>query len=457
MNIAIIDDDDDVRYSINRVLTLEEHICYEFEGREIELYDALKELDIDLIITDMMLEEELTGVDIVEKLHQLDIKIPVVLITAYTNSSNIIRASQVGIVDILQKPFDAKELLSLLGSYEKVSSTDEKLTILTGEDSFIGSYQTMGDVYKKIGVGANCDLSVLINGETGTGKELVAKMIHLNSHRKDQPFVAINCAAIPSELFESQLFGHEKGSFSSAEKRQIGYVEETGRGTLFLDEIGELTPALQTKLLRFLETKRFRRLGASTEQNFQGRIISATNIDIASMIEKKYFRDDLYYRLAMITINLPSLAQRKDDIEELSYYFIQIANEELHTNIKYLNKQALKLLHNHYYRGNIRELRNILYNAVSHAKHETISEHDIKRSFEILANNDTSYSDELFYEMILNKHGVDNAEKIFQEIEKKLLTKLLQKCSNISKLAKSLNIARNTLKAKLNYYEIKKD
>ena len=456
MNIAIIDDDDDIRYSLNRVLTLEQHTCYEFNGGEIELYDAIEELKIELIVTDMMLENNLTGVDIVEKLHDLGVKIPVILITAYTNSSNIIRASQVGIVDILQKPFDAQELLSLLGGYDKLSSTDEKLTILEGEDSFVGSYKTMGDVYKKIGVAANCDLSVLINGETGTGKELVAKMIHHNSSRKEEPFVAINCAAIPSELFESQLFGHEKGSFSSAEKRQIGYAEETKKGTLFLDEIGELTPPLQTKLLRFLETKRFRRLGAATEQKFEGRIISATNIDIATMIERKEFRDDLYYRLAMITINLPSLQERKDDIEELCYYFIQIANKELHTTIKYLDKQALELLCNYHYRGNLRELRNILYNAVSHAKYETISKNDINNSFETL-NSNANCSEELFYDMLLEKHGVENAAKMFQEIEKKLLMKLLQKCPNITKLAKSLNMARNTLKTKLAHYGLEKE
>ena len=230
----------------------------------------------------------------------------------------------------------------------------------------------MKEIYKKIGIAANNDLAILIYGETGTGKELIANLIHTNSERSAHPFIAVNCASIPKELFESQLFGHEKGSFTSADKQHIGFAEQTGEGTLFLDEIGELDIELQSKLLRFLETKKFRRVGGTKELHFEGRIISATNANLKEQSQQKSFREDLYFRLSMLTITMPTLKERIQDIPILCEHFIAKANRDLKTTISSISEEAIKKLLQHHWRGNIRELRNTIYSACLNASDDMI-------------------------------------------------------------------------------------
>ena len=374
--------------------------------------------------------------------------------TAYTTPTNMIEASKIGIKDILQKPFDEKQLLELVEKYLHASSKEKgsKKPIKQGNEEFVGSYETMKDIYKKIGIAANNDLAVLIYGETGTGKELIANLIHTNSERSTQPFIAVNCASIPKELFESQLFGHEKGSFTSADKQHIGYAEQTGAGTLFLDEIGELDIELQSKLLRFLETKKFRRVGGSKELFFEGRIISATNANLKEQSKQKNFREDLYFRLSMLTITMPTLQERIQDIPILCEHFIAKANRDLKTTINAISEEALKKLMRHQWRGNIRELRNTIYSACLNASDDMIKADDIKE-FE-----ETSLSEkkgiEHFCRDFLEHEGMGKAYALEQMMQKSFLEVCFSLCSNITQLATFLNISRNTLKKQLKEFGI---
>jgi len=454
MKIAIIDDQQEIRYSVAKILQRNQHTPLQFNGEEFELSLIIEEQGVELLIVDVMLGENLTGIDLIKQFKKAGIQLPIILMTAYTTPTNMIEASKIGIKDILQKPFDEVQLLELVGKYADTSSKEKsaKKPIKQGEEAFVGSYETMKEIYKKIGIAANNDLSVLIYGETGTGKELIANLIHTNSTHSEHPFVAVNCASIPKELFESQLFGHEKGSFTSADKQHIGYAEQAGEGTLFLDEIGELDIELQSKLLRFLETKKFRRVGGAKEITFEGRVISATNANLKEQSQQKSFREDLYFRLSMLTITMPTLKERIQDIPILCEHFIAKANRDLKTTISSISEEALKKLMQHHWRGNIRELRNTIYSACLNASDAMIKADDIKE-FE-----DASLCEkqnlEQFCRDFLEKEGVEKAHELEQMMQKSLLHVSFSLCSNITQLSAFLNISRNTLKKQLKEFGI---
>jgi len=277
MKIAVIDDQDEVRYSVSKTLKRAKYDTVLFDGLEHDIASQIKEENVNLLIVDIMLSEDFSGIDLIKNLRKSGVKLPVILMTAYTTPTNMIEASKIGIKDILQKPFTADELKNLVKKYDKKNETYIKVKDKINEE-FIGSFETMKNIYDKIGVAANNTLPVMILGDTGTGKELIAHLIHKNSQNSKSEILAINCASIPKELFESQLFGHEKGAFTDARNLHIGFAEAVGEGTLFLDEIGEISTSLQRKLLRFLEEGTFKRVGGNKDIKFRGRIISATNI-----------------------------------------------------------------------------------------------------------------------------------------------------------------------------------
>ena len=285
MKIAIIDDQSEIRYSVSKILKRVGHDTLLLSGLEFDIIKQIKDNDIDLLVVDVMLSEDFSGIDLVKNLIRQGIKLPVILMTAYTTPTNMIEASKIGIKDILQKPFTPDELKEMIKKYDEKNENDIKIIGQINEE-FVGSFQTMKDIYNKIGVASTNDLPVMIVGDTGTGKELIANLIHKNSKFAKSDILAVNCATIPSELFESQFFGHEKGSFSGAKEKHIGFAEAVGEGTLFLDEIGEIDISLQSKLLRFLENKTFKRVGGNKDIKFKGRIISATNINILENIEE---------------------------------------------------------------------------------------------------------------------------------------------------------------------------
>lgn len=453
MTIVIIDDQEEIRYSLSKILKREGHDTVEFAGDEEAIIDEIKRLKPSLAIVDVMLGENRSGIDLARNLQNTKLGIPIVLITAYTSPSNIIEASRVGVKDILQKPFEQDEILSIVARYGKTGRSKSSDVIFYEEDgeAFVGSFETMKSVYKKIGIASTNDLSVLIRGETGSGKELIAKMIHKSSDRTHKPMVSLNCAAIPSELFESQFFGHDRGAFTGADRQHIGYVEQAGEGTLFLDEIGELSPPLQSKLLRFLETKAYHRVGGTKEITSRARILSATNIDLGKNVEEGSFREDLFYRLAIILIEVPPLKERQADIPALFNHFIAKANKELGTVIKSITKEAMSVLISHEWSGNVREFRNTIYNAALNADRDSIRVPDIKLTS--LGLSQSSLLDQAINNLIRH-HTISNGAEVMEEMERTFLTLFMELCPNYTQAASSLQMSRNTLKAKLRKYNI---
>ncbi len=449
MKIAIIDDQDEIRYSVSKILKRAKYETVLFNGLEANIVKQIKENEIKLLIVDVMLSDDFSGIDLIKILRESSIDLPVILMTAYTTPTNMIEASKIGIKDILQKPFTADELKDVIKKYDEKKESYIKVMDQINEE-FVGSFETMKEIYSKIGIAANNNLPVMILGDTGVGKELIARLIHKNSKNSHSQILAVNCASIPKELFESQLFGHEKGSFTDANKQHIGFAEAVGDGTLFLDEIGELDISLQSKLLRFLENKTFRRVGGNSDIKFRGRVISATNININKNIENESFRQDLYFRLSMINVEVPTLKHRKKDIPILVDFFIKKANRELKLDIKGISNTALEILKNRNYKGNIRELKNIVYNSILNAHEDVIQKNNIK--FEQQNKKEISLND-IFSHMLETK-GLENAKTILEEIEKEFYKTLVEKDSNITHLAKYIQTSRSTLRKILQKHNI---
>ena len=449
MKIAIIDDQSEIRYSISKILKKAEYEIVLFSGLEFDIIKQIKNEEVNLLIVDVMLSDDFSGITLIKNLIRQEIKVPVILMTAYTTPTNMIEASKIGIKDILQKPFTSDELKNMIKKYDKKNSAYVKILDQINEE-FVGSFQTMKDIYNKIGIAATNDLPVIILGDTGTGKELIARLIHKNSQNSQSEFLAINCASIPKDLFESQFFGYEKGSFTSADKQHVGFVEAIRDGTIFLDEIGELDISLQSKLLRLLENKTFKRIGSNKDIIFRGRIISATNIDINKNITEGNFREDLYFRLSLITIKVPALKQRKEDIPALVDFFIKKANKDLKKNIKGVSVDALETLKQRNYKGNIRELKNIVYASILNVNEDVIQKENIE--FEKQNKNHSSL-DDIFFNM-LDERGTENAKDIFDEIQKEFYMALIKKSNNITHLANHLMISRNTLRKTLQKYNL---
>lgn len=456
MKIAIIDDQQEIRYSVSKILQRNNHHTVQLNGSEYDIATIIEEQDIRLLIVDVMLSDILTGIDLVKSFKQKGLNLPIILMTAYTTPENMIEASKIGIKDILQKPFDENQLMQLVNKFTVPNKKEisSKISEVKQTSEFVGSFETMKEIYHKVGIAANNDLAVLIYGETGTGKELIANLIHKNSECAEEPYIAINCASIPKELFESQLFGHEKGSFTGADKQHIGYAEQTRGGTLFLDEIGELDSELQSKLLRFLETKRFRRVGGTKEILFEGRIISATNVNLKEKSQTNIFREDLYFRLSILSITLPTLAQRIQDVPILCEHFINKANKELKTSITGISKETLDILKKQPWKGNIRELRNTIYSACLNARGEILELDAISLGSK---NHSNSIEDELkkIIDTHLDQYGIEEAKNLQTIIEKVFLSICFERCPNITQLSGALQLARNTLKKQLFEFEIK--
>ncbi len=452
MNIAIIDDQEDIQYAIEKILKKEGHTCYGFYGNEKDLIDGFEVFDIDLVIIDMMLDDSLTGLDVLHKLREHNFKIPTIMITAYTTPSNMIEASKSGITDIIKKPFSSKDILEIVHKY-KNDQMQNKLSLVQDNEEFIGSFETMKEVYKGIGIAANSNENVFVYGDTGSGKELVSKLIHKNSAKSNQPFVAVNCSTIPENMFEKLMFGRVDNYFKNNTSKHLGYVEQCEKGTLFLDGVYNLPVQSQLKLLRFLETKKYYPLGSTKEIEFRGRIICTSTKNPKELLETQDFRDDLYYRMSTLEIGLPSLQERKNDIKELVNYFIKLHNTEFDLNYKGIDDDALILLENHIFHGNIRELRTTIYKAMVSSSKSTITTKSLQEIMSKKYKQDTNDMSALCNK-ILELYEFENIDKLFEDFEKEMLKLLFQKHQNISKLAKMLKISRNTLKDKIKRYEL---
>jgi two-component system nitrogen regulation response regulator GlnG len=379
--LLLIDDEADVQYSFRRI----------FDASDIELHTAssgeeglrlIPKVKPDLVLSDIRMAG-LNGLETLRRIRQLDPQLPVILMTAYGTTQTAIEAMKLGAYDYLLKPFDVPRLKLLVANALK-AARDTRQTValrpqLEQQDyelGVIGRSAPMQEVFKLIGQLAASDATALITGESGTGKELVARSIYQNSRRAKEPFMAINCAAIPENLLESELFGHEKGSFTGATSQRPGRFEQCHRGTLFLDEIGDMPPATQTKILRVLQNGTFERVGGNATLQVDVRIIAATNKPLEEAVARKEFREDLFYRLNVVRVHMPPLRERQSDIRLLVDFFLRkIAGPG--ASPKSIGEKALAVLESYHWPGNVRELENVLRRAVVVSKGPAILETDL--------------------------------------------------------------------------------
>jgi two-component system, NtrC family, nitrogen regulation response regulator GlnG len=366
--LLVIDDEQSVRYSLRRVLEAEGTrvltACTGAEGLE-----KASAHNPDAVVLDLQLPDR-SGLEVFADLQALDPRRPVIFITAHGTTETAIEAMKRGAFDYLVKPVDLERLSQLLERAYEAARLMQVPAVLPAEDledRIVGRSPVMQEMCKAIGRIAPQDVNVLITGESGTGKELVARALYHHSARAHKPFLAINCAAIPESLLESELFGHEKGSFTGADRRRVGKFEQCHGGTLLLDEIGDMPPALQAKMLRVLQDQRFERLGGAETVQVQVRVLAATNQDLEALVKAGRFRADLYYRLKVVRINVPPLRERPGDVAELAHYFLFRYDSELGLDLRGFAPEALELLEGYSWPGNVRELQGTIKQAMLNA------------------------------------------------------------------------------------------
>jgi two-component system response regulator PilR (NtrC family) len=376
--ILVVDDERSMRELLAIVLKR--------EGYEVLLADsgteAIRVLDnepIDLLISDIRMPD-LSGVEVLRAAKRADQDVIGIMITAFASTESAVEALRLGAYDYLSKPFDVEELkIVVRNALERRQLRQEnallKRVLQTNHQfsNLIGRSEAMRAVFRLIETVAPTNSTILITGESGTGKELVARAIHFNSLRKDRPFVAVNCAALPETLLESELFGHVKGAFTDATTNKKGLLEVADKGTAFLDEIADMTPLMQVKLLRVLQERRFRRLGGTDEIAADIRIIAATNRDLGRLVAEGKFREDLYYRINVIPVHLPPLRERPEDIPLLAEHFVAKFSRQMDKPITGLSRAALRLLQAYHWPGNVRELENAIERAVALERGSTIA------------------------------------------------------------------------------------
>ncbi len=364
LKILVVDDDPGLRLSLKTILATNSLYSVDEAFDGINAIEKIKAHDFDAVILDVDLPR-MDGLEALRQIKEYNPGIIVLMVTAYAAIENAVQAVKDGAYNFLSKPVESQELLRQLTNAFEAHDLISKLTVnapvlMEGGRRFIGSTEPMRKVFNIIHRLSKVDTPVLIRGASGTGKELVARAIHFNSARKQEKFVAINCSAIPENLFESELFGHEKGAFTGADQRKIGKFQYAEGGTLFLDEVGDMPLHLQVKLLRVLQEKVFTPVGANREIPTNVRVVAATNRPLEDMIQKGTFRDDLFYRLNVIPIFLPSLTERKDDLESLIHIFIKKFNEQHSRRVLGISQDALVVLKRYDWPGNIREVENVV-------------------------------------------------------------------------------------------------
>jgi two-component system response regulator AtoC len=376
-SILIIDDDSLIRKTLSSHLSKQGFEVQTAEDGESGL-KKYAEMGPDLVILDIRLPDT-DGLDVLRQMKDQANRASVLIMTAYDDMKTTVEAIKLGAFEYLVKPLDYMALDLTVEKAFQVKALEEKVSYLIEEkqkeytiDNIVGHSPQMREVFKLIGSVANTRTNILIQGESGTGKELVAKAIHYNSPYRDEPFIVINCSAISDTLLESELFGHVKGAFTDAVCETKGKFEIAGKGTLFLDEIGDISPNLQSKLLRVIETRDFMKVGGEKILKTEARIIAATNQNLRTLIENGKFREDLYYRFKVVEIRLPSLRERKEDIPELVGYLLEKINRDLRKNVRKVPPDVMKALTELSWKGNVRELENALTRAVILAKGDVI-------------------------------------------------------------------------------------
>ena len=417
--------------------------------------DMLQALNMrpDLILLDIMLPG-INGIDALKEVKKFDSKLPVIILSAQGRVDVALEALKLGAYDYFPKPIDTQRLepaiRNALKNYDlekELEKVRENVTQTYSFSNIISADGKMQDVFKMVSKVLNNDITVLIHGESGTGKELIAKAIHYNGIRKNNPFVVVNCASIPRDLMESELFGHEKGSFTGAHQRKMGKFELANRGTLFLDEVGELEISLQSKLLRAIQQKEFERVGGTETIKCDVRIISATNRDLKSAVENKEFREDLFYRLNSFPINLPPLRMRKGDIIVLAEHFLDQFNKKLDKKVDGFSPKAIKLLFDYDWPGNIREMENTIERCLILTENDRIDVDDLPMHIRSAGPSSVDSSAEQY----LNSPVILPFEKIKEDAIRHAI-KVTK--GNILEAAKKLKLGRATIYRLMAKYRI---
>jgi len=437
--ILVIDDEQNIRKMLIRVLSPEGFMVKE-ANNGLEALKIFQEENYSLVLLDLKMPG-LNGIETLKKIRENDLNLPVIMMSAYGSIPEAVEAMKLGALDYLIKPFDIEELKIIIKRAIKQYELEVENIYYREEeekrfnfDEIIGKSNSINKVLEMVKSVASTPATVLITGESGTGKELIARAIHKNSLRKNSPFVVVNCVAFSPNLLESELFGHEKGSFTGAIARRIGRFEMANGGTIFLDEIGEMELTIQTKLLRVLQEREFERVGSSRTIKVDVRILSATNKDLKKEVEERKFREDLFYRLNVFNVDVPPLRERKEDIPLIVEHLIGKYNKILNKKVKKVSEKTMELLLDYNYPGNIRELENIIERSMIMAKDEVI--------------------DEKYFNFI-NKETYIEKKGTLKEAEKELIIKyLIQNKSNRTKTAEILGISRRSLQNKIKEYQI---
>ena len=449
--ILIADDEKNIRLVLKKYLSTKGFEVIEAaDGKEV--LEILGQHPVDLIFLDLKMPN-LNGFEVLKKVKN----VPVVVLTAYGNIDYTVQAINLGASDYLTKPFSFEEIDRVL---EKFLSAQKSEDIeLEGDAEIIGKSKKMQEVFKTVAKVARSSVTVLITGESGTGKEVIARAIHKYSDRKEKPFIAVNCAALPENLLEAELFGYERGAFTGALSQKKGLFEEANGGTIFLDEVAELPLNLQSKLLRVIQEKEIRRIGATKSKKINVRIIAATNKNLEEEVKRGNFREDLFFRLNVVRIELPPLRERREDILPLSKFFINKFSKEFKLPPKELAESAINFLMNYDFPGNIRELENMLLRAMVLSSSPIITISDLKPEEEIKTelNLEQMISDFVARIFTVEQKEPNNLyEIVIKTAEKILIREVLKKCNyNQVKAAKVLGIHRNTLRRKIKELKLK--
>ncbi|MDP6034615.1 MAG: sigma-54 dependent transcriptional regulator [Verrucomicrobiota bacterium] len=461
--LLLVDDEADVRYSFERIFSDAVDLHTAASGEEA--LEVIPQIQPDLVIMDIRMGG-LNGIETLRKIREFDTKLPVILMTAFGTTQTAIQAMKHGAYDYLLKPFDVPKLEAIVDAALKAArDMKQKVSyepLLESEDydlGIIGRSAPMQEVFKTIGQLAGTNATALITGESGTGKELVARAIYHHSNRSEQPFIAVNCAAIPENLLESELFGHEKGAFTGASTQRIGKFEQCAGGTIFLDEIGDMTLPTQTKILRVLQDGIFERVGGNESVQVDVRLIAATNKPLEEAVEQKDFREDLFYRLNVVRVALPPLRDRSEDIPLLVDYFLQKFSEnELST----VHPEAMTLLKNHNWPGNVRELENAIRRALVMAKTGAIQPDtlppEITQPDTPVATEESSYDLSSLARKLFQWARANPDLRVIPAVERELIINALRETGgNQVQSAKLLGITRATLRKRIEKFNIKQE
>ncbi|SMO49833.1 two component, sigma54 specific, transcriptional regulator, Fis family [Balnearium lithotrophicum] len=446
--ILVVDDEKSIRLVLKKYLQSKGHEVLEAKNG-VEAVEIAKENPLDLVFLDLKMPEK-GGFETLEELKS----IPTVILTAYGNIDYTVKAIDLGASDYITKPFSFEEIdrviEKLIPSHEGKSDFPEETT------GIVGRSKRMQEIFKTIAKVAKSSITVLITGESGTGKEVIARAIHNYSNRKNKPFVAVNCAALPENLLEAELFGYEKGAFTGAVSSKRGLFEQADGGTLFLDEIGELPLHLQSKLLRVLQEKEIRPIGSSKSKRVDVRIVAATNRNLEEEVKKGNFREDLFFRLNIVRIEIPPLRERREDIIPLAYFFINKFSKEFKLEPKELSSDAVDFLLSYDFPGNVRELENMVLRAMVLSSSPVLTPQDFNLRRGERVNLESIISDFVGKVFSIEQKEENNLyEIVIKSTERVLIREVLKRCNfNQVKASKILGIHRNTLRRKIRELKI---